>query len=297
MKKKKSFSITSDHIFDVFNTLILILFSLIVLYPIIVVVSSSFSSPNALMAGKVLFAPIDPTLDGYRAVINHPDIWMGIKNSIFYTVVGTIINLVVSVLAAYPLSRKDFTSRGWISLFFAFTMWFGGGLIPTFLLIKDMGLYNTRAVMLIPLAMNVWNMIIVRTYFQSNISDDLLEVAKIDGCSDIRFLTKIVVPLSKPVLAVVALYYAVANWNIYAHAYIYINKPELQPIQVVLRDILLLNSTQEISVDVTKMGKSEQLSELLKYSLVVVASIPMILIYPFVQKHFVKGIMVGSVKG
>ena len=222
---------------------------------------------------------------------------MGIKNSIFYTVVGTIINLVVSVLAAYPLSRKDFTSRGWISLFFAFTMWFGGGLIPTFLLIKDMGLYNTRAVMLIPLAMNVWNMIIVRTYFQSNISDDLLEVAKIDGCSDIRFLTKIVVPLSKPVLAVVALYYAVANWNVYAHAYIYINKPDLQPIQVVLRDILLLNSTQEISVDVTKMGKSEQLSELLKYSLVVVASIPMILIYPFVQKHFVKGIMVGSVKG
>lgn len=297
MKKKKSFSITSDHIFDVFNTIILVLFSLIVLYPIIVVVSSSFSSPNALMAGKVLFAPIDPTLDGYRAVIHHPDIWTGIKNSIFYTVVGTIINLVVSVLAAYPLSRKDFTSRGWISLFFAFTMWFGGGLIPTFLLIKDMGLYNTRAVMLIPLAMNVWNMIIVRTYFQSNISDDLLEVAKIDGCSDIRFLTKIVVPLSKPVLAVVALYYAVANWNIYAHAYIYINKPELQPIQVVLRDILLLNSTQEISVDVTKMGKSEQLSELLKYSLVVVASIPMILIYPFVQKHFVKGIMVGSVKG
>jgi len=297
MKKKKSFRITSDHIFDVFNTIILILFSLIVLYPIIVVVSSSFSSPNALMAGKVLFAPVDPTLDGYRAVIHHPDIWTGIKNSIFYTVVGTVINLVVSVLAAYPLSRKDFTSRGWISLFFAFTMWFGGGLIPTFLLIKDMGLYNTRAVMLIPLAMNVWNMIIVRTYFQSNISDDLLEVAKIDGCSDIRFLTKIVVPLSKPVLAVVALYYAVANWNIYAHAYIYINKPELQPIQVVLRDILLLNSTQEISVDVTKMGKSEQLSELLKYSLVVVASIPMILIYPFVQKHFVKGIMVGSVKG
>ena len=297
MKKKKSFSVTSDHIFDVFNTIILVLFSLIVLYPIIVVVSSSFSAPNALMAGKVLFAPIDPTLDGYRAVIHHPDIWTGIKNSIFYTVVGTIINLVVSVLAAYPLSRKDFTSRGWISLFFAFTMWFGGGLIPTFLLIKDMGLYNTRAVMLIPLAMNVWNMIIVRTYFQSNISDDLLEVAKIDGCSDIRFLTKIVVPLSKPVLAVVALYYAVANWNVYAHAYIYINKPDLQPIQVVLRDILLLNSTQEISVDVTKMGKSEQLSELLKYSLVVVASIPMILIYPFVQKHFVKGIMVGSVKG
>lgn len=297
MKKKKALGFSSDLIFDIVNTLVLILFSLIVLYPIIVVVSSSFSNPNALMAGKVLLTPIDPTLDGYRAVIHHPDIWTGIKNSVFYTVVGTIVNLVVSVLAAYPLSRKDFTSRGWISLFFAFTMWFGGGLIPSFLLIKDMGLYNTRAVMIIPLAMSVWNMIIVRTYFQSNISDDLLEVAKIDGCSDIKFLVKIVVPLSKPVLAVVALYYAVSNWNIYAHAYIYINKQELQPIQVVLRDILLLNTTQEISVDVTKMAKSEQMSELLKYSLVVVASLPMILIYPFVQKHFVKGIMVGSVKG
>lgn len=297
LKKRKLRNSSSDNAFDVVNTIFLIVFSLAILYPIIVVVSSSFSNPNALMAGKVLLLPIKPTLDGYRAVMYHPDIWMGLRNSLFYTVVGTIVNLVVTILAAYPLSRKDFTSRGWISLFFAFTMWFSGGLIPSFLLIKNMGLYNNPAVMILPLAMNVWNMIIVRTYFQSNISDDLLEVAKLDGCSDIKFLTQIAIPLSKPVIAVVALYYAVANWNVYAHAYIYINSQEYQPIQVVLRDILLLNTTQEISVDVTKMAKSEQLSELLKYSLVVVASIPMVLIYPFVQKYFVKGIMVGSVKG
>lgn len=297
MTKNKLRNSSSDNAFDVLNTIFLVAFSLVIFYPLIVVLSSSFSNPTALMAGKVLLFPIKPTLDGYRAVIYHPDIWVGIKNSVLYTVIGTIVNLVVTVLAAYPLSRKDFTSRGWISLFFAFTMWFHGGLIPMFLLIKNMGLYNNPAVMILPLAMNVWNMIIVRTYFQSNISDDLLEVAKLDGCSDVRFLTQIAVPLSKPVIAVVALYYAVANWNIYSHAYIYLNNQEYQPIQVVLRDILLLNTTQEISVDVTKMAKSEQLSELLKYSLVVTASIPMVLIYPFVQKHFVKGIMVGSVKG
>ena len=293
----KSRNSSSDTAFDIINTIFLVVFSLVILYPIIVVVSSSISNPTALMAGKVLLYPIEPTFDGYRAVIHHPDIWVGLKNSFLYTVVGTLVNLLVTVLAAYPLSRKDFTSKGWISLFFAFTMWFHGGLIPSFLLIKDMGLYNNPAVMILPLAMNVWNMIIVRTYFQSNISDDLLEVAKIDGCSDIKFLSMIALPLSKPVLAVVALYYAVANWNVYSHAYIYLNSQEYQPIQVVLRDILLLNTTQEISVDVTKMAKSEQMSELLKYSLVVTASIPMILIYPFVQKHFVKGIMVGSVKG
>ncbi len=297
MTKNKLRNSSSDNAFDVLNTIFLVAFSLVILYPLIVVLSSSFSNPTALMAGKVLLFPVKPTLDGYRAVIYHPDIWVGIKNSVLYTVIGTIVNLVVTVLAAYPLSRKDFTSRGWISLFFAFTMWFHGGLIPMFLLIKNMGLYNNPAVMILPLAMNVWNMIIVRTYFQSNISDDLLEVAKLDGCSDIRFLTQIALPLSKPVIAVVALYYAVANWNIYSHAYIYLNNQEYQPIQVVLRDILLLNTTQEISVDVTKMAKSEQLSELLKYSLVVTASLPMVIIYPFVQKHFVKGIMVGSVKG
>ncbi len=296
MKLKKQ-TTSSDSVFDVLNVTFLVIFALIILYPIAVVISSSLSNPTALMAGKVVLFPIEPTLDGYRAVIRHPDIWIGIKNSLIYTVVGTIINLIITVLAAYPLSRKDFTSRGWISLMFAFTMWFNGGLIPTYLLIKNLGLYNTRAVMIIPLAMSVWNMIIVRTYFQSNISDDLLEVAKLDGCSDAKFLTQIVVPLSKPVLAVVALYYAVSNWNLFTHAYIYINKQEYQPIQVVLRDILLLNSTQEISVDLTKLAKSEQMSELLKYSLVVTASIPMIIVYPFVQKYFVKGIMVGSVKG
>ncbi|MGN1059466.1 MAG: carbohydrate ABC transporter permease [Clostridia bacterium] len=287
----------SDLVFDVVNNCMLVFLLLIILYPLIVVVSSSFSSPSALMAGKVFFFPIEPTLDGYKAVFTHRDIWMGLGNSVFYTLVGTTVNMIVTTFAAYPLSRKDFTSRTWISLFFAFTMWFGGGLIPTYMLIKNLGLYNTRSAMIVPLMMNIWNMIIVRTYFQSNIGDELLESAKLDGCSDFKFFLRIALPLSKPVLAVVCLYYAVENWNIFSHAYIYLAKQEYQPIQVVLRDILILNTTQELSVNITEQAKSEAMSELLKYSLVVVASLPMLIIYPFVQKFFVKGMMVGSVKG
>lgn len=287
----------SDKIFDVINTLMLCLVMLSIIYPIIIVLSSSFSDPQALLSGKVVFLPVGFNLDGYKAVFNHQDIWNGLKNSAFYTVVGTIVQLIVTVLAAYPLSRKDFTPRRVVSFIFAFTMWFNGGLIPAYMLIKNLGLYNTPAVMIIPLAMNVWYVIIVRTYFQNNIPQDLLEVAKLDGCSNSRFLLQIAVPLSKPVLAVITLYYAVSNWNIFTHAYIYLNRKELQPIQVVLRDILLFNQTQEFAGDVTEIGKTEEMSELLKYSLVVVASLPMIIVYPFVQKYFVKGIMVGSVKG
>ena len=286
--------------FDLINVTILSIMSLMILYPIIVVVSSSISDPGALLSGKVLFLPVKPTLDGYVAVLNHPDIWMGIKNSIFYTFVGTLVSIVITIMTAYPLSRKDFTSARWISLVFAFTMWFGGGLIPQYMLINSLGLFNTRAVMIIPLALNVWNMIIIRTYFQSSIPTDMLEAAKIDGCDDITFLCRIAVPLSKPAIAVVTLYYAVSYWNVFSHAYIYIQRQDLQPIQVVLRDILLLNQTSVINVDSASMealGKSEKMSEILKYSLVVVASVPMIIIYPFVQKYFVKGIMIGGVKG
>ncbi len=296
-KSKLGKRTTSDTIFDILNYVILTILLIIIAYPLIVVLSSSFSDPIALLSGKVFFLPINPTLDGYTAVIAHPDIWQGFYNSVLYTGFGTLVSMIVSVLAAYPLSRKDFTSRDWISLMFAFTMWFGGGMIPHYLLIKSLGLYNTRLVMIIPAAMNVWNMIIIRTYFQSSLPGELLESAKLDGCSDFKYLLRIALPLSKPVLAVIALYYAVAFWNAFSSGFIYINKQEYQPLQVVLRDILLLNTTQEISVDVTKMARSESMSELLKYSLVVTASLPMLIIYPFAQKYFIKGVMIGSVKG
>ncbi len=287
----------SDKIFDIVNYVITTLILLVVAYPILVVLSSSFSDPFALMAGKVWLFPVKPTLDGYRAILQHKQVWTGVYNSVIYTVFGTVVNMIVSVLAAYPLSRKDFSIRNPISLLFAFTMWFSGGLIPTYLLIKQMGLFNTRLAMILPTAMNVWNMIIIRTYFQSSISGELLESAKLDGCDDFRYLARIALPLSKPVLAVVCLYYMVANWNVFMNAYLYLQKQELYPIQIVLREILLLGNVEEIATNATQENQARLMNELLKYSLVIVASLPMVLIYPFVQKYFVKGIMIGAIKG
>ena len=293
-KMKKT---AGDRVFDILNVSFATFVLLVMLYPIIIVISSSFSSPYALMAGKVWFLPVDVTLDGYKAIFGYKQIWTGMYNSFIYTVGGTAVNMVVTVLAAYPLSRKDFTVRNGIALLFAFTMWFSGGLIPTYLLIKDLGLFNSRWVMIIPTALNVWNMIIVRTYFQSNISGELLESAQLDGCDDFKYLLKIAVPLAKPVLAVVALYYMSANWNTFMSAYLYLQKQSLHPIQVVLREILLIGSVERISTSATSDSNAQMMNELLKYSLVIVASLPMILVYPFVQKYFVQGIMVGAVKG
>ena len=287
----------ADRVFDWINVIFATLVLFVVAYPLIVVLSSSFSNAFALMAGKVWLFPVKPTLDGYKAILQHKQVWTGVYNSVIYTVFGTAVNMVVSVLAAYPLSRKDFSLRGPISLIFAFTMWFSGGLIPTYLLIKSMGLFNSRLVMILPTAMSVWNMIIIRTYFQSNISGELLESAKLDGCDDFRYLAQIAIPLSKPVLAVVCLYYMVANWNVFMNAYLYLQKQELYPIQIVLREILLMGNVEEIATNATKESQARLMNELLKYSLVIVASLPMILVYPFVQKYFVKGIMIGAVKG
>ena len=287
----------ADRVFDWINVIFATLVLFVVAYPLIVVLSSSFSDAFALMAGKVWLFPVKPTLDGYKAILQHKQVWTGVYNSVIYTVFGTAVNMVVSVLAAYPLSRKDFSLRGPISLIFAFTMWFSGGLIPTYLLIKSMGLFNSRLVMILPTAMSVWNMIIIRTYFQSNISGELLESAKLDGCDDFRYLAQIAIPLSKPVLAVVCLYYMVANWNVFMNAYLYLQKQELYPIQIVLREILLMGNVEEIATNATKESQARLMKELLKYSLVIVASLPMILVYPFVQKYFVKGIMIGAVKG
>lgn len=287
----------SDRIFDVINVTIASLILFVTAYPIVVVLSSSFSNPFALMAGKVWLFPVGPTLDGYRAILQHKQVWTGVYNSVIYTVGGTAVNMIVTVLAAYPLSRKDFSLRNPISLMFAFTMWFSGGLIPTYMLVKSLGLFNTRLAMILPTALNVWNMIILRTYFQSNISGELLESAKLDGCDDFRYLLKIAVPLSKPVLAVVCLYYMVANWNVFMNAYLYLQKQELYPIQIVLREILLMGNVEEIATNATKESQARLMNELLKYSLVIVASLPMVVIYPFVQKYFVQGIMIGAIKG
>jgi len=297
MARERIKETTGDRVFNFINYTVATLVLLIIAYPVWVVIISSFSDPNALMSGKVWITPVGFNLDGYAAILRDERIWTGLTNSLIYTVFGTLVNMIVTVLAAYPLSRKDFTLRGPISLIFAFTMWFSGGLIPTFLLVQELGLFNTRLAMILPTAMSVWNMIILRTYFQSNVGGELLEAAKIDGCDDFQYLWKIALPLSKPSLAVICLYYLVANWNTFMNAYLYLTDESLYPIQVVLRDILLLGSSASSSSSAMQEGKAVITNELIKYSVVIAASLPMIIIYPFIQKFFVKGIMVGSVKG
>jgi putative aldouronate transport system permease protein len=287
-----------DRAFNVVNYIMLTIVLIVVLYPLVYVVSASFSSSYAVLSGKVWLWPVEPSLDGYKAVFKNKNILTGFQNTFFYTVAGTFINVVLSILAAYPLSRKDFRGRNKFMLLFVFTMMFNGGLIPTYFVVKDLHMIDTVWAMLIPTALSVWNVIIMRTYFQTTIPGELLEASQIDGCNDFRFLLKIVVPLSGPIIAVIALFYAVGHWNQYFNAMIYLKDPQLYPLQLILRDILVQNEVRiDMLGDVKSAAARQGLRELLKYSLIVISSVPLMLVYPFVQKFFVKGVMIGSIKG
>lgn len=288
----------SDQVFYTINFIVLTLFFISVSYPLIYVISASFSSAEAVVTGKVFLWPVDFNLKGYEAVFTYGGIIKGYANSIFYAVVGTSINIVFTILAAYPLSRVSFKGRNFFMFLLTFTMIFSGGLIPSYLLVKNLHMINTRWALLIPGAMNVYNVIITRTFFQNSIPQEILESAQLDGCNDFQFVRQIVLPLSKSIIAVITLFYAVAHWNEYFSAMLYIKKPNLYPLQLVLRQLLVENYTDEsMFVDVENMIEKQNLQELLKYSLIIVASVPVLIIYPFVQKHFVKGVMVGSIKG
>jgi putative aldouronate transport system permease protein len=287
-----------DRIFNAVNYAILSVYLLIVLYPLVYIVSASFSSPAAVTSGLVRLWPVDPTLIAYETILRDPAIVRGFLNSVFYATVGTAINVTLTLLAAYPLSRKNLRGRGPIMFFFFFTTLFSGGLIPTYLVVRDLGLLNTRWALILPTALSVWNLIITRTYFQTAIPDELLDAATIDGANDFRFLRDVVLPLSGPIIAVNALFYAVGHWNAYFDALIYLTDESLFPLQLVLREILVQNQTNlRMTGDVTSMLARENLADLLKYALIVVATVPLLLVYPFVQKHFVKGALIGSLKG
>jgi putative aldouronate transport system permease protein len=286
-----------DRFFNAVTYGILALFLLVILYPLIYIVSSSISDPDAVTSGQVWLWPVEPTLIAYQRIFREPALINGFLNSIFYTVVGTAINVVLTILAGYPLSRKDLPGRGVILFLFLFTTLFNGGLIPTYIVVGELGLLNTRWALILPSAIAVWNVIITRTYFQVTIPDELLEAAQLDGCSDFRFLWDVVRPLSGPIIAVNALFYAVAHWNGYFDALIYLTDPDLYPLQLVLRSILVQNETNlRMTGDIETQLMRENLADLLKYALIVVASIPLLVAYPFVQKHFVKGALIGSLK-
>jgi putative aldouronate transport system permease protein len=287
-----------DRLFTLTNYVILSLFLITIMYPLIYITSSSISSSEAVVSGRVWLWPVNPTLDGYSAVFKHKLIVSGFINSIYYTVLGTLINVFMTILAAYPLSRRDFYGKNVFMFLFVFTFMFSGGLIPSYLLVRDLNMLNTTWSMVLPGALAVWNMIITRTYFQTTIPDELLEAAQLDGCTDIQFVWKIVLPLSGPIIAVITLFYAVGHWNSFFNALIYLKSQNLYPLQLVLRDILVQNDVDlNMLVDVQEAAKREGLRELLKYSLIVVSTAPLMVVYPFVQKYFVKGIMIGSLKG
>ncbi|MFV0401626.1 MAG: carbohydrate ABC transporter permease [Oscillospiraceae bacterium] len=293
----KWYKAPSDRIYLVIVYVVLALFMIIVLIPLLFIVASSFSSAQAIAAGKVLFWPVDFSLEGYKMIMRTPSITTGFINSVFYTVVGTCISLALTMLMAYPLTRKDFKASSPLSIMLLVTMFFNGGMIPTYLLVKNMGMMDTIWAILLPTAMSAYNVILTRTYIKSTIPDDLYESASLDGCGDFRYFLSFVIPLSKTIIAVMALLYGVAIWNSYFNAMMYLTKPDLQPLQLVLRDILILNMKVGSSNDIQKQQELILFTYLLRYSTIVVSSVPVMVAYPFVQKYFVKGIMIGAIKG
>lgn len=297
MQKFRNLSI-SDKIFYTLVTLLLTAVFIVVLYPCIFVISASFSSGDAVQAGKVVLFPVDLSLEGYKTVFKTSGVWIGFRNSLFYTVAYTMLSVAMTITAAYCLSRKDVPGGKVIMLLFTFTMFFSGGLIPNYMLMRELGFLNTIWSVIIPGSISAYNLIVARTFICNSIPNELMEAAMLDGCSDFRYFTDIVLPLSKAVIAVLVLYYGVAQWNSYFNPMIYLTDKNLYPLTIFLKEILL-----STNIDPSTLSDPEaaelliKTASIIKYALIVVSMIPILLIYPFVQKYFVKGVMIGSVKG
>ena len=298
-RNNKIHDCTVDKLTYAVNYFLLALFLIIVLYPFVYIISCSFSSGQALISGKVTLFPVDPTLDGYRAILEYRDIWTGFANSFLYTISGTLIGLVLTILAAYPLSRSSLVGRKPIMMLFLFTMLFNGGLVPNYMLILNLGLMNTIWAVILPMTLSAYNVIVARTFFISSIPNELHESAELDGCGEFRFLISIVLPLSKAIMAVLVLWIAIGIWNSYFNPMIYLNDKKKYPLQLILREILLM-----ANVDFTKAAanpelyyKNQQLSAILRYGTIIISALPLMILYPFIQKYFVQGVMIGSVKG
>ena len=302
MKTKPVKRCREDVIFDTVIFIILTLILFVVAYPLYWVIISSFSDPTAVSAGKVLLRPIGFTLKGYAEVFKNSQVMRGFFNSIVITFVGVCVNLAVTLPTAYALSRDNFSGKKPITIFYMITMFFGGGMIPTYLVVKNMQLLNTIWALVLPGCLSVYNMIVARTFFKSNISEEPYEAGEIDGCTQSRFFFQIALPLSKAIIAIMVLYYGVGHWNSYFSALLYISDQDKYPLQLVLRNILITNQTALSQTATTAAARAalqeqQQLIDVMKYSLIIISSVPVLIMYPLVQKHFVKGVMIGSVKG
>ncbi len=295
-----------DRAFGIVNGLLIALSFAITLYPLIYVISASISSPDAVASGRMTLWPVDITWKGYQYILQYGDIWTGYANTLFYTLVGTSINLIVTLPCAYGLSRRDVPFRGLVMTLFLITMYISGGLIPGYINLSEMHMINTRWVLLLPGAVSTYNLIVARTFFANTIPWELHEAAFLDGCSNIRLFLKIVLPLSAPIVVVMTLYYGVAHWNSYFNAMIYLSDRSKYPLQVFLREIL---TKGQFAADAIKSGasfteeemiammKETETANLIKYCVIIVSTVPMMILYPFLQRFFTKGVMIGAVKG
>lgn len=286
-----------DKIFDIVNHFLLIAVALAVFYPLYFIVIASFSDPAAVASGSVHFWPKGFNLDGYGKVFENQKIWLGYRNSIFYTVIGTAVNLALTIMAAYGLSKKSMPGQGILMGLITFTMFFGGGLIPTYLLVDKLGINNSMWALVLPGAVSVYNLIISRSYMAENISGELEEAARLDGCSYFNLFFRIALPLSKPIIGVVVLMYAVGHWNEYFNALIYLRDQGLYPLQVILRDLLIQTEQAASMGGDASVMELQRIADMLKYGVIVVSSLPVLCMYPFIQKYFAQGMMIGSLKG
>ncbi|MCI8924165.1 MAG: carbohydrate ABC transporter permease [Lachnospiraceae bacterium] len=275
----------------------LIFIMVVILVPVLFIIASSFSDAKAVSAGRVFLWPVDFSLAGYQVIFQSPNIVRAFANSVAYTAVGTVVSVSLTLLAGYPLSRTDLRIRGFVMFLFTVTMFFSGGMIPTYLVVSKLKLVDSFWAMILPSAMGVWNVILIKTYIQSSIPGEIYESASIDGCSDWKYFIQMVIPLSKPIIAVMILLYAVGKWNDFFSGLLYLNDVNKQPLQLLLRNILVTNDAAGMQLSLTEQMNRQELKTLLQYSLIIVSSVPVMILYPFIQKYFVKGIMMGSIKG
>jgi putative aldouronate transport system permease protein len=290
---------TGDRVFDILIVAVLTAIAVVILYPLYFVLVASFTAPRVVNSGRFLLYPVEFFPGGYLKTFKYPPIWRGYLNTILYTGLGTVVSIAVTTTSAYALSRIDMAGRRWLMLLFSFTMFFSGGMIPSYLLMRNLGIYDTLWVMILPGAISVYNLIVCRTFFETTLPKELLEAANLDGCNDFGFFFRIALPLSSTILAVMALFYASVKWNSYFDGLIYLTNNEKMPLQIVLRNLMLIgkNAATDMVGDAKSIAERRNQADQLKYCVIVVSAAPLLIIYPFLQKYFAKGVMIGAVKG
>lgn len=295
-RKKALLEAKSDKYYYLINNLIMLILAIIIIYPLYFIVIASISDPDAVLNGEVLLFPVGISLEGYAKLLNQSQIWVGYRNTLLYTFFGTLLNVLVTIPAGWALSRKTLPFRKFFLWFFIITMFFGGGLIPFYLLVSKLNMIDTPFALIIPGAVSVWNMFMTKAFYESNIPEELIEAARIDGAGEFRIFSSVIIPVSKPIIAVMVLFYAVGHWNSYFNALIFLQSENLFPLQLVLRDILIIAESGTGTGGIDTILEQQRIANLIKYSSIIVSSLPIIILYPFIQKFFEKGFLVGSFK-